>query len=459
MVKRGAINDRIDAIYCSPSNRLEIIKKTAYPVNKLSDLAYLQRGRFSHRPRNDPKFYDGQYPFIQTGDIVKASQEGGEIVFTQSLNELGLSVSKLFQPDVLVMTIAANIGDTAILTYPACFPDSLVTITPKGNRVSVEYLNVYSKFLKKYLDNLAPQAAQKNINLQQLSPTPVVVPPIEVQAQIVQKFNQAYELKRQKEAEAKALLESIDGYLLEKLGIELPTANKPKKVFYTRFKDVQGKRFDPLFNQYDIYQLMRSGKFKVEKLKSVANYFVTGFAAGKQDQDLEEKGVIQIRPTNIKDPKRSLIFDKNVYIRSDEALKRTNDILQKNEVLFTNTSSQELVGKTTIFNLDGVFLCSNHITRIRINTKNNPLFFVHVLNLYQHQRIFYRSCVNWNNQSGINVEWLKQVEIPVPPLEIQNEVVQHITNLSQQAKTLEDEAKEAIETAKAEVERMILGES
>jgi type I restriction enzyme, S subunit len=36
----------------------------------LEGIATLERGRFSPRPRNDPSYFDGEYPFIQTGVIV-----------------------------------------------------------------------------------------------------------------------------------------------------------------------------------------------------------------------------------------------------------------------------------------------------------------------------------------------------------------------------------------------------
>jgi len=86
------------------------------------------RGKFGHRPRNDPAFYDGEYPFIQTGDIANADKYVE--MFNQTLNEKGFSVSQEFPINTLVMTIAANIGDLAILSFRACFPDSLVGFYP-----------------------------------------------------------------------------------------------------------------------------------------------------------------------------------------------------------------------------------------------------------------------------------------------------------------------------------------
>ena len=97
---------------------------------RLGDVAEVERGKFAHRPRNEPKFYGGDIPFIQTGDVVRAN--GIVKQHSQTLNELGLSVSRLFPAGTIIITIAANIGETAIAGYPVAFPDSLVGVTPSG---------------------------------------------------------------------------------------------------------------------------------------------------------------------------------------------------------------------------------------------------------------------------------------------------------------------------------------
>lgn len=61
-------------------------------------------------------------------------------------------------------------------------------------------------------------------------------------------------------------------------------------------------------------------------------------------------------------------------------------------------------------------------------------------------------------QGNITIPTIKNLQIPLPPLEIQSEIANHIRNIRERAKTLETEAKELIEKAKAEVEKMILGE-
>jgi len=153
-----------------------------WPIVPLEDACDIQRGKFSHRPRNEPRFYGGQYPFIQTGDVVRAN--GGQITYTQTLNEEGLSVSRLFQPPIVVITIAANIGDTAVLDFPSCFPDSVVGLIPKAG-TDARYLELIMRCKKQHLNDIAPQAAQKNINVEILKTVEIPLPPLEVQKEIV----------------------------------------------------------------------------------------------------------------------------------------------------------------------------------------------------------------------------------------------------------------------------------
>lgn len=153
----------------------------SWMVVKLGDLANVERGRFSVRPRNDPRFYGGDIPFIQTGDVV--SSNGKIKSYSQTLNKEGLRVSKLFKKGTIVLTIAANIGDTGILEFDACFPDSLVGITP-GEQLDTIYLEYFLRFRKDYLNSIATQSAQKNINLAKLNPMLIAVPSMQEQKQI-----------------------------------------------------------------------------------------------------------------------------------------------------------------------------------------------------------------------------------------------------------------------------------
>jgi type I restriction enzyme M protein len=157
----------------SISDAIAEIYDSNHPLQKLEEISEIKRGRFTHRPRNDPRFFGGVYPFIQTGDVVHAV--ASKVSFKQTLNEEGLAVSKLFQPPVVLITIAANIGDTAVLDYPACFTDSVVGLTPKEG-VNARFLELMMRGQKQHLNDIAPQMAQKNINVEILKPIRVPIP-------------------------------------------------------------------------------------------------------------------------------------------------------------------------------------------------------------------------------------------------------------------------------------------
>jgi len=149
-----------------------------WKLMKLNQVGTIARGKSKHRPRNAPELLGGEYPFIQTGDI--ANCMGYIRNYSQTYSELGLKQSKMWVKGTLCITIAANIAATGILTFDACFPDSVVGFTPNKS-VRTEYVQYWLSFLQKTLEANAPKSAQRNINLKILSELDVPVPPIELQ--------------------------------------------------------------------------------------------------------------------------------------------------------------------------------------------------------------------------------------------------------------------------------------
>lgn len=139
-----------------------------------SRVGTLDRGKSRHRPRNDPALLGGTHPLIQTGEV--ANSRGYIKNYSATYSDLGLAQSKKWEAGTLCITIAANIAKTGILTFPACFPDSVVGFIPNKN-VTVEFIQHWLGFLQKNLEENAPQAAQKNINLQILRELLIPVPP------------------------------------------------------------------------------------------------------------------------------------------------------------------------------------------------------------------------------------------------------------------------------------------
>lgn len=151
----------------------------SWPFRRLDEVAGVQRGRFTPRPRNDPRFYNGPYPFIQTGDIARS--KGVIDTWQQTLNEEGTVVSREFPRGTIALAIAANIADTAIVDFDFYCPDSVVGIVPNREIACSEYLETCLRFFKPALTARAPMTAQRNINLQVLRPLRLPVAPLELQ--------------------------------------------------------------------------------------------------------------------------------------------------------------------------------------------------------------------------------------------------------------------------------------
>ena len=152
------------------------------PLEKLENLGLLKRGTSKHRPRNAPELLNGPYPLIQTGDV--SNSDTFITKYNSTYSELGLKQSKLWKKGTLCITIAANIAETAILDFDACFPDSVVGFIP-NELVNSLYIHTWFKFLQPILEDKATAVAQKNLNVETLGKIGVIIPPMSAQLEFV----------------------------------------------------------------------------------------------------------------------------------------------------------------------------------------------------------------------------------------------------------------------------------
>lgn len=212
-----------------PKIQFREFSASCWVEHSLSDIAKIERGRFSPRPRNDPQYYGGEIPFAQTNDV---SSSGGYINhFSQTLNEKGLKVSKLFPEGTILMTIAANIGYCGILSRPMACPDSLVGISCKKGTYNY-FLNIYLNREQPRIDYLAPQAAQKNINIEFLTPYKIKLPKTLFEQQKIANFLTAVDTKINQLTEKHRLLKEYKKGVMQQIFSQ-----------QLRFKDKDGKAF------------------------------------------------------------------------------------------------------------------------------------------------------------------------------------------------------------------------
>ena len=157
----------------------------AWNTRKLHSLGEFARGKSKHRPRNDEALYEGGgYPFIQTGDIKAA-----DLYITshgQEYNEVGLAQSKLWDSGTLAITIAANIAETAILSYPMCFPDSVVGFTAYPSETTEMYMHYIFEYIRASIQRSVGGSIQDNINIDYLENLDFKIPDKTIQDKMVE---------------------------------------------------------------------------------------------------------------------------------------------------------------------------------------------------------------------------------------------------------------------------------
>lgn len=206
-----------------------------WEVRRVKQISQILRGKFTHRPRNDPAFYDDLYPFIQTGEVARAVKVITS--FKQTLNDRGLAISKMFPRGTLVMTIAANIGDVAVLDFEACFPDSVVGFVPH-NFVERDFLYYVFCAMKSELLCEAPVNTQGNLNVDRIGSREIGLPSFTEQREIVRFVEESTADLEQIMAVARSEISLLREYrtrliadvVIGKLDVRKAAANLPEEI-------------------------------------------------------------------------------------------------------------------------------------------------------------------------------------------------------------------------------------
>lgn len=184
-------------------------KSEGWVEKRLADIATtFGRGKSKHRPRNAPHLYGGKYPFVQTGDIRNADHIITQ--YSQTYNEAGLTQSKLWPKGTICITIAANIAETAILGFDACFPDSVIGVVANPNEADIAFIEYLLQSFKSRIQAMGKGSAQDNINMGTFENEYFPFPPVAAQKSIVSKLDSLREETQRLEAIYRQKLAALD---------------------------------------------------------------------------------------------------------------------------------------------------------------------------------------------------------------------------------------------------------
>lgn len=270
--------------------------------------------------------------------------------------------------------------------------------------------------------------AQPNISKEYLENLQIPLPPLEIQNQIVEKMDLALKEKKEKEMQAKTLLESIDDFILSELWIEYKEVEE-KKVFSVSVNEVMSEwRLDPLnFQKKDKH--IEKTKYKIWKLSEFAK--VTKWQSISSDKI--ERGNIPVIAWWQTSPYNNNIANYNWNIITISASWAYSwYVWYHNYPIFASDCSVVFSKNENILKTD---------------------FLAYFLKVRQN---YIYSLQQWAWQPHVYPKDIEDLEISLPPLEIQEKIAFEVKNRIEKAKVLESEAKEVYDRAKREVEEMIL---
>ena len=451
-------------------------KSKIYPLFKLADLAFINpTTTFSNIQQQEDITFIPMEAVNQNLGII-------DVEYTKKIEETK-GYTRFKENDLIwaKITPCMQNGKSAIVRNTingyACGSTEFFIIRCKTNTILIEYIHFIlrdKRILKTAMNFFGGSAGQQRVSKDFLLNLLIPLPPLEIQQQIINLYEKAYTEKQQKEAEAQRLLDSIDDYLLGELGITLPqeeeclqqTTNKHNsynldndnplvkkgRLFLTNLSEVTGKRIDP--DYYSIYymEIIKSIEGSYYKTEAIGKYcgFISGYAFSSNDY-IGQSDCILITIKNIS--KNTITLEEKTFLPSQYYEMYPKFRVLENDLLIAMTGAT--IGKVGIYNS-----CEKSLLNQRngiIRSKNlNTFYLMNLLNLDIYQKLILRNSVG-GAQSNISGKEILKINIPIPPLEKQNEMATHISQIRSKANVLMQQGKETLEKAKQAVEQMILG--
>ena len=392
---------------------------------KLIEMGTLSRGRSQHRPRNDSKLYGGKYPFIQTGDVKNSNLYIEK--YSQTYNDFGLNQSKLWPENTLCITIAANIADTGILSFPACFPDSIIGFTATKGKTDVRYVKYCFDLLQKSIQNMSKGSTQDNLSMEKLEQLEFNCPSFESQQKIA------------------AVLSSLDDKIALNNRINTKLEQMAKRLYdywfvQFDFPNVDGKPYKStggkmVWNE-ELKREIPEG-WEVTPLKECINHINTGlnprdnFVLGNGNikyitvKNLTESGMIDFSNCDLIDEEaRSMVHN-----RSD---------IKIGDILFASICP---LGRCYLINEEPKDWDINEsVFTIRSNYKNMSSQFLYNILLDEYYVRKMTQKATGSIFKGIRVDDLGKMEIVLPSKEIIDSFTAKITPLLNQQAKLQQES-------------------
>ena len=326
----------------------------------------------------------------------------------------------------------------------------------EAKNINAEFLAIYlrSDLVVNQTKHLMTGNTLPRLQTEDIQKLPVPLVSNEIQSKVVTFYKNAYNQKQQKEQQAQALLDSIDGYLLNELGITLPEQDNrlEKRMFTVPFSELVGERIDSIYHHDKTVKVaLNNSTYDLVKIKEKCT-FLSGYAFSSDDY-IESLGCFLVTIKNIS--KNIIDLSNSTFLPTQFYDDYSRFRIQKDDLVFAMTGAT--IGKVGIFVHDTKALLNQRNGIIR-SDKMNTCFLMNLLNTSVYQSLILKNAVG-GAQPNISETAITNLLIPLPPIEKQTEIATHISQIRAAAKQLQQDAAQILTSAKADIERMILGDA
>lgn len=463
ILQKSELEKRLDPFYYVPE-LLELEKKVlAKEPKKLRDYVVGISSGATPKTTESEKYYaekENGIPFLRVQNLSPTGiLEFDDCKYINEETHNGmLKRSQVKEGDLLVKI--TGVGRMAVASVaPEGFEGNInqhVCVIRTGNKEISETL---AAFLNTDIgEKLASRRATGGTRPALDYPALLSIPIIE-DKRILEITSKVVEQKKQNEAEADKLLSSIDDHLLNELGIKLPEPPEntlKNRMFVTKINAVTGNRFDPFFHQsyfIDVEKAIKTSKFNTEILRYQLSFIESG-SRPKGGATRDDEGILSLGGEHVNSfCEVEVRTAKYIPLEFHQSILSTETKL--NDILFVKDGAT--TGKVGMIN-KSEYVSQNineHVFLLRPIPSINAFYLVNYINSKVAQ-IIIKKLIAGATVTGITKDALKSLPIPIPPLDKQKEIAEHITGIRQQAQQLKDKTKELLKNASEEIEEILL---
>lgn len=464
IVQRAEIEGRLEPEFYRPS--IATLEKTIRDKSsrKLRDYAISLAGGATPKKTEGDKYYADKatgIPFLRVQNLnTDGALSLDDCLYINEETHNGmLSRSQVSEGDLLVKI--TGVGRMAIASVaPQDFVGNTnqhMVVIKTGNAKTSKYLARYLNLdiVEKIASRHSTGGTRPALDYPSVKNLPII------ESIDFSPIDRAIELKRQKESEAQQLLDSIDAYILNELGITLPEIKTDLKsrMFLVNRSELEA-RLDPYYSQEyfkEAFNALARGNYPLYSIKSLSSLITSGItpkSGGEAYTDDKETGIPFIRSGNI-DINGNFDFEDLLYLKPEihETVMKSSQVL-KNDLMIAIVGAT--IGQVGIFLDEREANINQAIALVRLKD-GNDVQYVKELIKSQVGQLSLNRLKRPVARANINLEEISTIKIPLPPFAKQQEIANHIYAIRQQAKQLQEEGKTILENAKKEVEQMIIG--